>query len=155
MKNHIVSSLKYLLKLAILLAAIYGAMYATGTLGITTEELLGTKGVVLAVAVVALAAAYPAYGFVSRTVKASLTDDREEILGAMRQNGYSLHSEGEGTMLFRASAPLKRLWHLGDEKISVRAIDSDHIELRGVRKEVVQSEFRLTSYLIGKRGEQQ
>ena len=52
MKNHIVSSLKYLLKLAILLAAIYGAMYATGTLGITTEELLGTKGVVLAVAVV-------------------------------------------------------------------------------------------------------
>ena len=93
MKNHICSSLKYLIKLAVLLAAIYGAMYATGTLGITTEELLGTKGIVLAVAVVALAVAYPTYGFVRRMVKASMVNDREEILAAFHQNGYSHTSE--------------------------------------------------------------
>ena len=150
MKNHICSSLKYLVKLALLLAAIYGAMYATGTLGITTEELLGTKGIVLAVAVVALAATYPAYGFVRRTVKASMVGDREEILAAFHQNGYSLTSESEGAMTFHASSPLKRLWHLGDDKIVVRVIDDSNVELYGIRKEVVQTEFRLTSYLIGK-----
>ena len=150
MKNHICSSLKYLIKLAVLLAAIYGAMYATGTLGITTEELLGTKGIVLAVAVVALAVAYPIYGFVRRTVKASMVDDREEILAAFHQNGYSLTSESEDTMTFHASSPLKRVWHLGDDRIVVRAIDESNVELYGIRKEVVQTEFRITSYLIGK-----
>ena len=150
MKNHICSSLKYLIKLAVLLAAIYGAMYATGTLGITTEELLGTKGIVLAVAVVALAVAYPTYGFVRRTVKASMVDDREEILAAFHQNGYSLTGESEGMMTFHASSPLKRLWHLGDDKIEVRAVDNLTVELYGIRKEVVQTEFRITSYLIGK-----
>lgn len=150
MKNHILSSLKYLIKLAVLLAAIYGAMYATGTLGITTEELLGTKGIVLAVAVVALAVAYPIYGFVHRTVKASMINDREEILAAFHQNGYSLISENEVSMTFHASSPLKRLWHLGDDRIVVKAIDESNVELYGIRKEVVQTEFRITSYLIGK-----
>jgi hypothetical protein len=150
MKNHICSSLKYLIKLAVLLAAIYGAMYATGTLGITTEELLGTKGIVLAVAVVALAMAYPTYGFVRRTVKASMVNNREEILAAFHQNGYSLTSECEDTMTFHASSPLKRLWHLGDDRIVVKAIDESNVELYGIRKEVVQTEFRITSYLIGK-----
>ena len=150
MKNHICSSLKYLIKLAVLLAAIYGAMYATGTLGITTEELLGAKGIVLVVAVVALAAAYPAYGFVRRTVKASMVGDREDILAAFHQNGYSLTGESEGMMTFHASSPLKRLWHLGDDKIEVRAVDNLTVELYGIRKEVVQTEFRITSYLIGK-----
>lgn len=152
MKNYIFSSLKYLLKLLILLVAIYGAMYATGTLGITTEELLGTKGIVLAIAVVALAAAYPSYGFVRRTVKASIVADREEILAAFHQNGYSLRVEdgASGEMHFCASSPLKRVWHLGDDKIVVKAVDECRIELCGIRKEVVQTEFRITSYLIGK-----
>ena len=53
-------------------------------------------------------------------------------------------------MTFHASSPLKRLWHLGDDRIVVRAIDNDTVELYGIRKEVVQTEFRITSYLIGK-----
>ena len=59
MKNYVLSSLKYLLKMVFLMAAIYGAMYITGTLGITTEELLGTKGIILAGALLALSIAYP------------------------------------------------------------------------------------------------
>lgn len=153
MKNYVLSSLKYLLKMVFLMAAIYGAMYITGTLGITTEELLGTKGIVLAVALFALSIAYPSYGFVHRTVKASIVANREEILEAFHQNGYSLREENEGGMVFHASAPLKRLWHLGDDKIVVRPIDGFNIDLYGIRKEVVQCEFRITSYLIGK-GEQ-
>lgn len=152
MKNYILSSLKYLIKLVVLLVAIYFAMYATGTLGITIDELLGTKGVVLVVAVVALAAAYPSYGFVRRTVSASMEGDREEILKAFHQNGYSLRAESaeQGYMMFSASSPLKRLWHLGDDKIEARVLNDGEIELCGIRKEVVQTEFRLTSYLIGK-----
>ena len=153
MKNYVLSSIKYLLKMGFLMAAIYGAMYITGTLGITTEELLGTKGIILAVALLALSIAYPSYGFVHRTVKASIVADREEIIAAFRQNGYSLRKESEGEMVFHASAPLKRLWHLGDDRIVVRPIDGFNIDLYGIRKEVVQTEFRITSYLIGK-GEQ-
>ena len=150
MKNYVLSSLKYLLRMTLLMVAIYGAMYITGTLGITTEELLGTKGIILAVALIGLSAAYPSYGFVHRTVKASIVANREEILEAFHQNGYSLCKESEDEMVFHASAPLKRVWHLGDDRVVVRAIDGFNIDLYGIRKEVVQTEFRITSYLIGK-----
>lgn len=149
MKKYLCSSLKYLLKLTLLMMAIYAAMYATGTLGITTDELLGTKGVVLVVAIVALAAAYPSYGFVRRSSKASMVDDREKILSAMRQNGYSLCRESGDQMVFRASSPAKRIWYLGDDKITVTANTNGGVELYGIRKEVVQAEFRITSHLIG------
>ena len=39
---------------------------------------------------------------------------------------------------------------MGDDRIVVRAIDNDTVELYGIRKEAVQTEFRITSYLIGK-----
>ena len=83
-------------------------------------------------------------------MKASIVANREEILEAFHQNGYSLCKESEDEMVFHASAPLKRVWHLGDDRIVVRAIDGFNIDLYGIRKEVVQTEFRITSYLIGK-----
>jgi hypothetical protein len=136
--QYLLRAVKHLVRMALLIVAIYFVMDATDTLGIQQNELLGTRGIILAVALVAISAAYPSYGFVCRTANASFRGDRSAIIRAFGHIGYGLHSESEGQMVFRASGPLKRLWQLGDDKVVVTPLDSNTVEVCGVRKEVVE-----------------
>lgn len=146
MKNYLqylLRAVKHLLKMAALVVVIYLVMDATDTLGIQQNELLGTKGLILAVALVVLSAAYPSYGFVSRTARASFVADREAIIRAFGHSGYALHSESKDEMVFRASGLFKRLWNLGDDRVVVRPLDEQNVELSGLRKEVVQVAYHI------------
>jgi hypothetical protein len=136
--QYLLRAVKHLVRMALLIVAIYFVMDATDTLGIQQNELLGTRGIILAVALVAISAAYPSYGFVCRTANASFRGDRSAIIRAFGHIGYGLHSESDGQMVFRASSPLKRLWQLGDDKVVVTPLDSNTVEVCGVRKEVVE-----------------
>lgn len=144
--QYILHSLKYLVKLLLLLAAIYFLMYLTGTLGISTAELMGSRGVILLVSIVVLAAAYPSFGFVGRRVAADYEADRELIRKAMIENGYALSSETSDHLVFRASGIGKRLWTLWDDTLTVRPLPSGGIVVEGLRKEAVQVVFRIESY---------
>lgn len=142
--QYITRAIKHFVKMMLLIVGIYALMYYTNTLAITQEELLGTKGIVLLVALAALSAAYPSYGFVTRTVRGSVALNREAILKAFSQSGYTLSGESEGVLLFRASAPLKRIRYMGDDAVTVRQLDDKHFAISGIRKEVVQVEFRIS-----------
>ena len=141
--QYLLRAVKYFVKIVALVAAIYVVMDATDTLGIQQNELLGTKGIVLAVALLLLSAAYPSYGFVSRTARASFVADREAIIRAFGHSGYGLERESSGEMVFRASGPLKRLWQLGDDRVTVRPIDGFNVEVSGPRKEVVATVYHI------------
>lgn len=146
--QYITRAIKHFVKMMLLIVGIYALMYYTNTLAITQEELLGTRGIVLLVALVALSAAYPSYGFITRTSKASLTLNREAILRAFSQSGYTLTGESKDELIFRASAPLKRIRYMGDDAVTVRQMDDNHIAISGIRKEVVQVEFRISGCMM-------
>lgn len=142
-----IRALKHLFKLLLLMVVIYLALLATGTLGITTDELFGYKGAILLTALVAISLLYPKHSFVSNSAKASLSRDRETILKACRMSGLELDYENEKEMFFRASKPLKRLINLGDDAIRIYASSSESVTIEGLRKEVMGVEFRLSNLL--------
>ena len=136
--QYLLRAVIYLLRMIVLIVAIYLAMDATDTLAVQYNELIGTRGLILAVVLLLLSAAYPSYGYISRTARASFGGDRAAIIRAFMHIGYALHSEDGERMVFRASSILKRLWNAGDDKIVVTPIDSNTVEVSGLRKEVVQ-----------------
>lgn len=141
---YISRAVKHFVKMMIIVAGIYALMALTDTLAITNEELFGTKGIILIVALAVLSAAYPSYGFVTRATKGSITLHREAIFRALNHNSYTLVCESATEMVFRASGPLKKLNYMGDDTISVRQIDGEHLAISGPRKEVVQVAFRIS-----------
>lgn len=147
-------ALKHFVKMALLVALIYLAMNATDTLGINQQELLGTKGLILLVALVALSAAYPSYGFVERTLEGSIQKDREILVESMIRGGYSLQREEDGQMHFRASSPIRRLLAMGDDKVTIGQLSPNTLSISGQRKGVVEAEFRISSRLRIGREEQ-
>ncbi len=136
--QYLLRAVLYLLRMTVLIVAIYLVMDATDTLAVHYNELVGTRGLILVVALLALSIAYPSYGYVSRTAHASFGADRAAIIRAFMHIGYALHSEESGRMTFRAEGIFKRVWNLGDDKIVVRPIDEQTVEVSGLRKEVVQ-----------------
>ncbi len=146
---------KYLIKLLALLVLIYALMFATGMARISAEQFIdelfhANNGVLLLLALVVLAFVYPRFGFVRRTVEASVTTDREEILRAFNMSGYVMTQQSEGRWVFRASSPLKRVMNVFDDKIVLTYDDEQHITLDGIRKEAVQVEFRIKTYVNNK-----
>ena len=147
MKTHIVRAVKYLIWLALLFTLVFALMISTGTsrvgAGEALHELFGSsRGMLMIATIVVLALLYPRFGFTRRSVRADLKADRERILQTLHTSGYSLVAESEGTMIFRASSPLKRA--LKDAAFSFQPY---WITLDGIRKEVVRAEFRLKSFL--------
>ena len=80
------------------------------------------------------------------TSRADAGRDRELILSTFRANGFSLVREQDGTMVFRASSPLKRALLLWEDRIAVTDAGGS-VVLDGIRKEVVKAEFRLRSHI--------
>ena len=149
--NSLVRSVKYLVHLCVLCAAVILVMYVAGLLAVAPGELpallfASWRGWVLMAAIVILSAAYPFTGFVTRRVEGYLEEDRERIVNAFRAEGFELSGEdGEG-MTFRAANSLRRLWlHLDDE---VRVAQfGQWIELSGQRRTVVRVAPRLEAYI--------
>lgn len=141
--QYLLRTLIYLVRMVLLIVAIYLVMDATDTLAVHYNELLGTRGLILAVALLGISIAYPSYGYVSRTARASFGADRAAIIRAFGHIGYALHSEESGRMTFRASSIFKRVWNMGDDKIVVTPIDEQTVEVSGLRKEVVQVVYHI------------
>lgn len=142
--TYIFRAVKHLIKMLVLVALIYFAMDATDTLAINQQELLGTRGIILLVALVLLSAAYPSYGFVERLTKGSIVEDRDIIVEMMLKAGYSLQGEREGRLTFRASGPLKRIINMGEDAVYFEQFNQEMLLIGGLRKAAVEAEFRLS-----------
>ena len=134
---------RHFVKLTLLMALIFGLMVATNTLAVGPRQLLGYRGIILLVAMVGISLAYPNYGFVTIGFQASIVGNREQIVAAMSRCGYTLHSEEQGVLTFRAAGVWKRLVNMGDDALVLRQVDATTVELSGVRKEVENARFRI------------
>ena len=153
MKLYMIRALKYLLRLVVLIAALYALMELGGMsrrhLGAGEWRLfmIDDHGWLLCCALVAISAFYPKFGYVKRRVEADMEADREVILQTFMTSGYALQREEPGVMVFRVSSPLRRMWLMGEDTIEVRA-EQGAISLAGLRAQVVRNEFRLKSFLL-------
>lgn len=154
MKRYIGRSVRYLIKLVILVIGIFALMFVTGLARISAEvamqSLLSTRGYIFMAALVVLSATYPLFGFVKRTVRADLTADLEYIVRAFNLDGYTMVSRDDETILFRASSLFKRIVNTFDDKVTVTRDGEGYVSIEGIRKEVVQAEFRIKSYVENK-----
>jgi len=150
-EKYVIRAVKYLIRLLVLLAALFLLMMITGTSRVPASQLFAeifwtTRGLLLLVAVVLLSAAYPKLGYVERSVAAPLEEYRRQVLDTFELGGYRLDREEGNRMFFRAASPLRRVMMLGEDPITVTGADGQII-LTGPRKHVATAEFRLKSFI--------
>lgn len=100
------------------------------------------RGRMLALAVVALSAAYPFFGFVKRSVKWDMATEADCLVEIFAAAGFALKLKGEGKMIFKANNILDRLVMLFEDEIVVEQ-QGEHITLSGIRRGVAKVIYRL------------
>ena len=100
------------------------------------------RGRMLALAVVALSAAYPFFGFVKRSVKWDMATDADRLVEIFAAAGFALKEQSEGKMIFKANNILDRLVMLFEDEIVVEQ-QGEHITLSGIRRGVAKVIYRL------------
>ena len=100
------------------------------------------RGRMLALAVLALSAAYPFFGFVKRSVKWDMATDADRLVEIFAAAGFALKEQGEGKMIFKANNILDRLVMLFEDEIVVEQ-QGEQITLDGIRRGVAKVIYRL------------
>lgn len=149
--KYFLRSLKYFCALCVLCIVLMGLMLMTGTSALSLDDTLYVmfhtdRYLMLSAAIVVLSILYPRFGFVVRKVEGDMELNREQIINAFRSAGFSLHSEGDGEMTFRADNFLRKLLLLGEDEIKVTQY-GQWIALDGIRRGVARVEYRLDSYI--------
>lgn len=149
--KYFLRSLKYFCALCVLCIVLMGLMLMTGTSALSLDDTLYVmfhtdRYLMLAAAIVVLSALYPRFGFVVRKVEGDMELNREQIVNAFRSAGFSLRSEEDGEMTFRADNFFHKLMLLGEDEIKVTQY-GQWITLDGIRRGVARVEYRLDSYI--------
>lgn len=100
------------------------------------------RGRMLALAVVALSAAYPFFGFVKRSVKWDMATEADRLVEIFAAAGFAIKEQGEGKMVFKANNILDRLVMLFEDEIVVEQ-QGEQITLDGIRRGVAKVIYRL------------
>ncbi len=153
--KYFIRALKYFCALCVLCLVIMLLNRLAGPSTLTIRETFYVmfhtpRGMLLPVVIVLLAAAYPRFGFVARRIEGDIVRDREQIVNAFRAAGFSLRSEVDGVMTFRADSPLRKLTLLWEDEIRVEQY-GQWIEIAGIRRAVARIYYQLDSYLRNKR----
>lgn len=156
--KYIRRSVGYFLKLLIIVCVLYLLLFATGASRVSAElivqELFASRqGLLLIAALAVLSGFYPRFGYVSRTVKADITAERDAIINAFHAGKYIIIKDNaEKGITFRADSIFRRLWLTFDDEITVTPAE-DGITIEGIRKEVVYAEFRIKTYINNRNDE--
>ena len=100
------------------------------------------RGRMLALAVVALSAAYPFFGFIKRSVKWDMATEADRLVEIFAAAGFALKEQGEGKMIFKANNILDRLVMLFEDEIVVEQ-QGEQITLDDIRRGVAKVIYRL------------
>ena len=154
--KYVLRSVKYLVKLAVLLAVVFWLMQLSGTSSIVTgggiagffKSFFATsRGQLFTAALLVWCAVYPAVEFKKRTLLYDMSARREAIIKALAAGRMRLSEDEDGRMVFRGESPLRRLWWLGEEAVSVTRSPEGGIEIEGPRRFVMEAEHRIPNYV--------
>lgn len=147
--QYIRRSIKYFFALSVLCLILIGLNLLTGMATLTFSQTVYVmfhtpRGLMMPAVVVLLALFYPRFGFTVRRVEGDLQKHRTQVVNAFLSAGFSLRSEHDGVMTFRAGNLLKKLSLLGEDEIKVTQ-DGQWITVDGIRRVVVRVVYRLES----------
>lgn len=154
MNRYLLRSLKYFVTLCVLFVALVWLKLKYEQLPITMGEMLqlyfsAWNGWFMAIVIVAMSATYPLFGFVKRSVVATIAADREQIEAAMATTGLVLAGATADKLTFRATG-LQRITLLFEDEVVVEQV-GDEVVISGHRRTVVRAVIRLEGYLVNKR----
>lgn len=157
--RYFVRALKYFIYLVVLLVGLVWIMtLLDDNIAMGLWEYIGYKfssegGAVMIVALVALSALYPLFGYMRKSVaQCSLEEDKLRIHNAMLVYGYKYVGECDGAQIYRSMGILRRLTLRFEDKIELRQV-GDAVEFYGLRSQVARVTYQLQGYLNSKRYE--
>lgn len=161
MIKYLFRSVKYLVKLALLLAAIFFLMRWSNTSNLPTDSWEGFfasyfstwRGWLFTVAIVVWCALYPHIEFIRRSVGGNLWEDKLPIIKALNAGGMILAEETETRMVFRAESPVRKLWWMGDDAVTITRTEAGSLEIEGPRRFVMEAAQRIPTYIKSSNGE--
>ncbi len=154
--KYFLRSVKYLVKLVVLLALIFWLMQLSGTSAIeVTGGVAGflrnffatSRGQIFTAALLVWCAVYPAVEFRRRNLNYDLTTRREAIIKAFAAGRMKLASDEDGRMVFRGESLTRTIWWLGEEAVTVTRSPEGGIDIEGPRRFVMEAEHRIPNYV--------
>ncbi len=159
--KYIIRSIKYLAKLVVLLGVIFVLMQLSGTSTLGAEggfaafweQFFGSmKGRLFAAAVVVWSAVYPHVEYVRRHSGYDLGKRKDAIIKAFEAGGMIPAEVETGAaagerMVFRGASFLRRLWWLGEDRVTLTRSASGGFEIEGPRRFVSEAQHRIPRYV--------
>ncbi len=148
-------SVKYFIKLAILLGLLFTFMVLSGTSGFESEGGIGgffatlfatTKGKLFVAALVVWCAIYPSVEFVKRHSNFDMHKRKEAIVKALNAGGMTLSKEDDHSMTFHGHLP-RRIWWLDEDAVTITNNPSGGFDIEGPRRFVMEAEHRIPTYI--------
>ena len=146
--KYLVRSVKYFVAFCVIyVAVVWLSLKTTRGMEVSVVDyimatLSTTKGQLLMAAVVVLSAFYPRFGFMTRRIECDIEEERDALMAAMALAGYSLKSESDEGLVFRANSILDRVVMLFEDEIVVEQ-QGEQITLSGIRRGVAKVIYRL------------
>ncbi len=146
MNRYFIRAAKYLLRVTFIFVVVFSLMNLTGYSQITpsmlSDFLASNETIIMIAVLLVLVLLHPKMGYVKRSFDVDLSTDRERVLNMFAVTGYSLESEDEDKMVFRATGSFNRFVLLNEDAIIIdkKAFPST---IEGNRKSVVRVMFRL------------
>ncbi len=153
--KYILRSVKYLVKLLILFAALFALMMwsETSTLSFDNWEsffasYFGTmKGWLFTAVVIVWSAVYPRVEFVTRHMNYDMREGKDAIIKAFSAGHMRLADDKDGRMVFRGEGLGRRLWYLGDEGVTVTRNSAGGFDMEGPRRFTGEAQQRIPGYM--------
>lgn len=148
-------SVKYLIKLVVLLAVLFLIMMwsETSTLsGHNWQSFFASyfatwRGWLFTVAVIVWCALYPSVEFVTRHLDYDMHTHKLAIIRALDAGRMKLADETDDRMVFRTESPARRLWWMGDDAVTVTRNPSGGFDIEGPRRFVMEAQHRIPGYI--------
>ena len=149
MKLYILRAIRYVLRIAVILAIVFIVLHFTGTLdtggrGLTEALFMSGKGLILIAVLLVLAAIYPKLAFAQIELSAPGADDRT-IADAFASIGYERTGESGGATLYRAKSGVSRLLASYNDTVRVTRT-AEGITLEGMKKDVARVASRIQHF---------
>lgn len=152
MKLYLERSLKYILRMIVIIGLVFAVMAMLGLLetegqGVVKMLFMSTNGIILIVVLLLLAAIYPKLAFGTVTVHADIEQDRNAVIEAMRSYGYSPATQEKDVMVFRADKLSKKLLSQFDDAITIKG-EGRSISVEGLKKDILRVESRINAHVL-------
>lgn len=139
--RYIVRSLKYFVRLAVILVIVLAILMLAKLVPSNIEELFvnGYNSLwQIALLILVFAAIYPRFGYCSRRVIVPGSDEETRPLldSVMRSHGYAQEQRSDGKLCYRKTATGDRMSRLWEDRITVDRLVTGY-ELEGRTKDVV------------------